>query len=124
MAVPVNKAKLHHTIQTNYSKLQKELSSIPIERTNTFELEGHAKATLISINNLLSYLIGWGDLVLKWIAKKHKTKNSILRSILLKVKRKSLFQIEKKKYILLLRFLYAKNAEKLFPVFFADFISL
>ncbi|WP_310079635.1 ClbS/DfsB family four-helix bundle protein [Sphingobacterium sp. 2149] len=29
-------------------------------------LEGHSKGTLMSVNNLLSYLIGWGELVLKW----------------------------------------------------------
>lgn len=69
MAVPVNKAELHTAIKVNYAKLLKELSGIPLERTITKELEGHAKGTSMSINNLLAYLVGWGELVLKWIEK-------------------------------------------------------
>lgn len=30
------------------------------------ELEGHVKGTLMSVHNLVSYLVGWGELVLKW----------------------------------------------------------
>jgi hypothetical protein len=29
-------------------------------------LKGHSKNTVMSINNLLAYLVGWGQLVLKW----------------------------------------------------------
>lgn len=70
MAVPANKEELQNAIKTNYNKLKKELLSIPVELTTTPNLEGHAKDTLISINNLVSYLIGWGELVLKWNTKK------------------------------------------------------
>ncbi|MEV9498688.1 ClbS/DfsB family four-helix bundle protein [Aliarcobacter butzleri] len=66
MAVPVNKEELILAINTNYVKLKKELENIPIELT----LEGHSKGTLMSINNLLSYLLGWQELVLKWNVKK------------------------------------------------------
>lgn len=70
MAVPANKEELQIAIETNYSKLKKELSSIPVELTSISNLEGHAKNTMMNINNLLSYLIGWGELVLKWNSKK------------------------------------------------------
>lgn len=70
MAVPANKEELQIAIETNYSKLKKELSTIPVELTSISNLEGHAKNTMMSINNLVSYLIGWGELVLKWNIKK------------------------------------------------------
>lgn len=70
MAVPVNKEELILTINTNYKKLKKELENIPIELTTLKDLEGHSKGTLMSINNLLSYLLGWQELVLKWNIKK------------------------------------------------------
>ena len=70
MAVPANKQELQIAIETNYSKLKKELSTIPVELTSISNLEGHAKNTMMSINNLVSYLIGWGELVLKWNIKK------------------------------------------------------
>ncbi|RBQ26824.1 ClbS/DfsB family four-helix bundle protein [Arcobacter sp. CECT 9188] len=70
MAVPTNKEELLIAINTNYIKLKKELNNIPIEKTNIKELEGHSKNTLMSINNLISYLIGWGELVLKWDMKR------------------------------------------------------
>lgn len=70
MAVPVNKEELILAINTNYIKLKKELKNIPIELTTSKNLEGHSKGTLMSINNLLSYLLGWQELVLKWNIKK------------------------------------------------------
>lgn len=70
MAVPTNKEQLLNAIQTNYTKLRKELETIPVELTTTEELEGHAKGTQMSVNNLLAYLTGWGELVLTWNSKK------------------------------------------------------
>lgn len=70
MPVPVNKEELILAINTNYKKLKKELENIPIELTTLKDLEGHSKGTLMSINNLLSYLLGWQELVLKWNVKK------------------------------------------------------
>ncbi|KFC33547.1 ClbS/DfsB family four-helix bundle protein [Elizabethkingia anophelis] len=66
MPVHANKEELLKAIETNYSKLKKELETISVEETAVKELDGHAKGTLISIDNLLAYLIGWGELVLKW----------------------------------------------------------
>ena len=72
MAVPTNKEELQKAITENFSKLIKELSTIPYEMTTTQELDGHSKNTLMSINNLVAYLVGWGQLVLKWNDKKSK----------------------------------------------------
>ncbi|HIC8754246.1 ClbS/DfsB family four-helix bundle protein [Elizabethkingia anophelis] len=66
MSIPTNKEELLKVIETNYSKLKKELETISVEETAVKELDGHAKGTLMSIDNLLAYLIGWGELVLKW----------------------------------------------------------
>ena len=70
MAVPINKKELQKAIISNYTKLKKELFTIPFEKTSINELEGHSKGTLMNINNLISYLVGWGELVIKWNEKK------------------------------------------------------
>jgi len=72
MAIPKDKDELQKAIVDNYKKLTTELSNIPIELTEKKELDGHSKNTLMSINNLVAYLIGWGQLVLKWNDKKSK----------------------------------------------------
>ena len=70
MAVPNSKKELEDAINTNYNKLRKDLSDITPEQAIANELEGHANGTMMSINNLVSYLLGWGELVLKWNTKK------------------------------------------------------
>lgn len=72
MAIPKNKEELVIAILNNYKKLTTELSNIPIDMTINKELEGHSKNTLMSINDLVAYLVGWGQLVLKWNDKKTK----------------------------------------------------
>jgi hypothetical protein len=66
MAVPTDKTALINAIQINYGKLKKELITIPVELTVSKELEGHSKGTQMSLHNLVAYLVGWGELVLKW----------------------------------------------------------
>ncbi len=72
MPIPKNKSELLAAINSTYGKLKKDIEDIPIEYTTIVELEGHAKGTKMSVNNLLAYLIGWGELVLKWNSKKEK----------------------------------------------------
>ena len=72
MPIPKDKEELLKAITDNYRKLTTELSTIPIELTDKKELDGHSKNTLMSINNLVAYLVGWGQLVLKWNDKKSK----------------------------------------------------
>ncbi len=70
MAIPQNKNELIDEIESSYHKLQTELKYVPDNLTKIKSLEGHAKGTNMSVCNLVAYLIGWGNLVLKW----HKIK--------------------------------------------------
>lgn len=72
MSIPKNKDELLKALVDNYKKLTDELANIPIDLTEKKELNGHSKNTLMSINNLVAYLVGWGQLVLKWNDKKSK----------------------------------------------------
>jgi hypothetical protein len=72
MAVPSSKKELQTAITTNYGKLKKELMTIPVVKTKELSLDGHSKGTRMCICNLTAYLIGWGELVLKWIDRKDK----------------------------------------------------
>ena len=74
MPIPKSKEELIKEINESFEKLQKELKMIPIELSEKREIEGHSKNSLISLNNLLAYLIGWGQLVLKW----HNLKSKVL----------------------------------------------
>ncbi len=66
MAIPKNKNELAEEIGSSYQKLQTELSNIPEEQAKTKSMEGHAKGMKMSVCDLVAYLIGWGNLVLKW----------------------------------------------------------
>lgn len=72
MAIPKAKEELVKAIVDNYKKLTTELSTIPFDLTTNKELDGHSKHTVMSINDLVAYLVGWGQLVLKWYDKKSK----------------------------------------------------
>ncbi len=67
MAVPQSKAELLSAIDREFSKLWRELENISPERFADPSLEGHAKGTIMSVGDLVAYLIGWGELVIKWI---------------------------------------------------------
>ena len=65
----VSGEELLDAIETNFERLAKELRTVPEELANESSLEGHAKGTMMSVHNLVSYLLGWNNLVLKWIEK-------------------------------------------------------
>jgi len=71
MSIPQNKEELQKAIIDNYEKLVKELTAVPIHLVHLKNLEGHSKNSTMSVHNLVSYLIGWGQLVIKW----HTLKN-------------------------------------------------
>ena len=75
MPVPTSKDQLIEAITINYMHLRKELLHIDNEQSSVKELEGHVKGSLISVQNLLAYLIGWGQLVLKWNRKKENNED-------------------------------------------------
>lgn len=66
MPIPKNKEELTDSIVSNYQKLKIELIEIPVSLTDRKELPGHSQNQIISIHNLLAYLVGWGELLLKW----------------------------------------------------------
>lgn len=66
MAIPASKADLVDAIRINYMKLRTDLDSVPEGLTGEPTLEGHAKGTEMSVRDLVAYLVGWGELVLKW----------------------------------------------------------
>lgn len=67
MAVPTNKDELLKAIDANFDKLIKELRAVPLSLVDERSLEGHAKGTQMSVANLAAYLVGWNELVLKWL---------------------------------------------------------
>lgn len=71
MSVPRNKSELLVAIEENYRKLRTELDDIPSAESLSKNMPGHRKETTMSVCDLIAYLIGWGELVLKW----HRTKN-------------------------------------------------
>jgi len=75
MPVPKNKTELILAIESSYFKLKTDLNSIPNDLTKKKELDGHAKGTEMSISDLVAYLIGWSELVLKWNQKKDNGQN-------------------------------------------------
>lgn len=67
MSVPQTKAELLLAIDKNFSKLIGYLNAIPNEMTSDDSMDGHAKGTEMSVRDLVSYLLGWNSLVVKWI---------------------------------------------------------
>lgn len=67
MAVPTNKAQLLDAMRQGFAKLEAELSAIDPEELQHPGMEGHARGTTMSVNDLVAYLDGWGQLVLKWV---------------------------------------------------------
>lgn len=70
MAIPSSKEELIIAIQNDYKKLEAELASIPANLSFQKELEAHTKGQLMSIHDLVAYLLGWGQLVIKWNERK------------------------------------------------------
>lgn len=68
MAIPANKAELEAAIRLNFDKLMRDLERVPEARAREPALPGHGAGTMISPADLLAYLIGWNELVLKWLA--------------------------------------------------------
>ncbi len=67
MPIPRSREELLDAINTNFERLDKDLRTVPAAKCNEATLEGHAKGTAMSVHNLVSYLLGWNMLVLKWI---------------------------------------------------------
>lgn len=67
MGVPQNKDELLAAIALEFSKLLKALKDVPLDLAQARTMDGHAKGTLMCPCDLVAYLIGWNELVLKWL---------------------------------------------------------
>lgn len=67
MAIPTSKAELLAAINKNFDLLLADLLKVPASRGRERSLDGHAAGSVMSPADLVSYLIGWNELVLKWL---------------------------------------------------------
>ncbi|RXJ72129.1 hypothetical protein CS022_17840 [Veronia nyctiphanis] len=65
-SIPDSKQALLHAIEGSVKKLIKDYREIPVCMSKVNAIEGNIKGTKISVCDTVSYLIGWGNLVLKW----------------------------------------------------------
>jgi len=70
MAVPTSKDALLEAIHSSHAKLMRDLATVPADRVEEKTLEGHAQGTRMSVRDLVAYLTGWNELVLKWHARR------------------------------------------------------
>jgi hypothetical protein len=68
MTVPTNKDELLKAIDTSFDKLLGDLHSVPLSMVHERTMEGHAQGAQMSVANLTAYLVGWNELVLKWLS--------------------------------------------------------
>lgn len=66
MSIPEHKSDLLEAIEDSFDRLWRDLAAVPEGLTREATLEGHAKGTVMSVHDLVSYLVGWSELVLKW----------------------------------------------------------
>ncbi len=71
-SVPKNKEELQKSISVAFKKILADYSTIPPEISREIGVIGNVKGTEISVSDTISYLIGWGKLVLKWYDLKSK----------------------------------------------------
>lgn len=64
--IPKNKDELLSEINIHYKKLKDEIWKIDAKNASLKELDGQVAWDVISVCNLLAYLIWWWELVLKW----------------------------------------------------------
>ena len=71
-SVPKNKEELQKSISVAFKKILADYSTIPPQISREIGVVGNVKGTEISVSDTISYLIGWGKLVLKWYDLKSK----------------------------------------------------
>ena len=67
MVIPTSKTDLLTAIETSFDKLIADLARVPEEDAFEVSMEGHVAGTQMSPADLVAYLIGWNELVLKWL---------------------------------------------------------
>lgn len=72
MPIPQNKSELLQAINVSFEKLLKDLKQVPSDINHLPKMEGHAKGTEMTVSDLVAYLTGWNNLVLKWLDRDNK----------------------------------------------------
>ncbi|MGU9855406.1 ClbS/DfsB family four-helix bundle protein [Pseudomonas sp. LF245] len=67
MTVPTTKAELLAAITKTFSKLMDDLNEVPPDCVRETTMSGHVRGAHMSPSDLVAYLIGWNELVLKWL---------------------------------------------------------
>lgn len=67
MGIPLNKGELLNAINSRFDRLFADLTLVDPAQVGERTMEGHVRETLISVSDLVAYLIGWNQLVLKWL---------------------------------------------------------
>lgn len=67
MSIPASKTDLLEAISETFGKLMPDLERVSSALARIETLEGHAVGTTMSPADLVAYLIGWNELVLKWL---------------------------------------------------------
>ncbi|NIZ10185.1 MULTISPECIES: ClbS/DfsB family four-helix bundle protein [Rhodobacterales] len=67
MGVPTSKTELLDAISKTFGNLISDLERVPPELARTASMEGHAAGMMISPADLVAYLLGWNELVLRWL---------------------------------------------------------
>ncbi|WP_286272438.1 ClbS/DfsB family four-helix bundle protein [Thalassotalea hakodatensis] len=65
-SIPQSKQALLSAISTVFNKLMVDYRSILDEVTRVKSIDGNTKGSKVSVCDTVAYLIGWGNLVLKW----------------------------------------------------------
>lgn len=67
MGVSASKAELLDAISKTFGNLMSDLERVPPGLARTTSMEGHAAGTMMSPADLVAYLLGWNELVLRWL---------------------------------------------------------
>ena len=71
-SISKNKEELVSSIESAYEKLLADYAGISEEDAREIGVEGNIKNTTVSVADTVAYLIGWGNLVLKWHDRKSR----------------------------------------------------
>lgn len=67
MAFPDSRQELLAAISATFKRLWADLARVPEARAREASMPGHATGTMMSPADLVAYLIGWNELVPKWL---------------------------------------------------------
>lgn len=67
MGIPLDKGELLKTVNSRFDRLFADLVLVDPAKARERSMDGHVRDTIISVSDLVAYLIGWNELGLKWL---------------------------------------------------------